>query len=143
MRRSIIGISLVLALVLILALVAWTLAKDREPPVGTTRFARAVGAKAVPAAAAFPADDGNWTMPAKDYAATRFSALREVTPANAGKLRLAFTFSTGAKEGFEAPPLVVGSTMYIVGPWPTKLFALDLTTPTAAPKWVYDPKPAP
>jgi lanthanide-dependent methanol dehydrogenase len=100
------------------------------------------GARAVPAAAASPADDGNWTMPGKDYASTRFSALNEITPTNVGKLQVASTFSTGTTEGFEAPPLVVNNPMYIVTPWPNNVFALDLTKPGAPTKWVYKPKPA-
>ena len=30
---------------------------------------------------------GSWTMPANDYASTRYSDLREITPANAPRLR--------------------------------------------------------
>jgi glucose dehydrogenase len=58
------------------------------------------GPHALPPAAAAPADDGNWTMPGKNYASTRFSALGQITPANVGKLALAFTFSTGTTMGF-------------------------------------------
>ena len=32
------------------------------------------------------AEDGQWTMPAKNYAATRYSGLDEINNANAGKL---------------------------------------------------------
>ncbi len=81
----------------------------------------------MPAAAASPADDGNWVMPGKDYASTRFSALSEITPANVSKLGLAFTFSTATSHGYEAPPLVVGSTMYLITPFPNYLYALDLS----------------
>jgi len=143
MRRLIIGVGVIVAVVLLSALVVWFLERPPEPSSGTTQLAAPSGTKAVPAPASSPPDDGNWTMPAKDYAATRFSALRQITPANVGALRPAFTFSTGSKEGFEAAPLVVGPTMYVVGPWPTKVFAFDLTRPRAPPKWVYDPKPAP
>jgi PQQ-dependent dehydrogenase (methanol/ethanol family) len=142
MSRRIVGIGAVAALIIVLLLIGWTLLKDRSPSLGTRQFAQQGSARAVPAAAASPADDGNWTMPAKDYAATRFSSLNQITPANVGNLRLAFKFDTGANEGFEAPPLVVGSMMYIVTPWPTKLIALDLTKPSGPAKWVYDPKPA-
>src|SRR5215203_4989577 len=142
MRRSTIAIGVVVALVLILALVVWARGRNGEPAVATIQFHRPKGRSALPAAAAFPADDGNWTLPAKAYAATRFSALNQVNGRNVGRLRLAFTFDTGADEGFEAPPLVVGSMMYVVGPWPTKVFALDLTKPNGPPKWVYDPRPA-
>jgi PQQ-dependent dehydrogenase (methanol/ethanol family) len=88
------------------------------------------------------ADDGNWTMPGKDTASTRFSALDQITPANVGKLALSFTFSTATTHGYEAPPLVVGGTMYLVTPFPNDLYALDLTKPGAPTKWVFKPKPA-
>ena len=100
------------------------------------------GPRAVPAAAASPADDGNWLMPGKDYAATRFSGLNEISPANVKDLSLAFTFSTGTNKGFEAPPLVVSGTMYIITPFPNYLYALDLTKPGAPAKWTFKPKPA-
>jgi PQQ-dependent dehydrogenase (methanol/ethanol family) len=86
---------------------------------------------------------GEWTMAPGDYASTRFSALNEITPANVGKLQVAFTFSTGVNRGQEAAPIVVGDTMYIVTPFPNRLFALDLTKPGAPAKWTYDPKPEP
>jgi lanthanide-dependent methanol dehydrogenase len=100
------------------------------------------GPHAIPAAAAAPADDGNWTMPGKNYAATRFSALNEINPGNVGKLGLAFTFSTATTKGFEAPPLVVNGTMYVITPYPNILYALDLTKPGAPAKWTFEPKPA-
>lgn len=87
-------------------------------------------------------DDGQWTMPAHDYASTRFSRLDQITRANVGQLKLAFTFSTGIVKGHEAAPLVVGSTMYIVTPYPNFIYALDLNRPGAPLKWKYDPKVA-
>jgi PQQ-dependent dehydrogenase (methanol/ethanol family) len=88
-------------------------------------------------------DDGQWLRPAKDYASTRYSTLSEITPQNANNLKVAFTFSTGLTHGHEAAPLVVNNTMYVVTPWPNKLFALDLTKPGAPQRWVYEPKPTP
>jgi PQQ-dependent dehydrogenase (methanol/ethanol family) len=99
--------------------------------------------RALPLASAAPRDDGQWTMPAKNYASTRYSALGQINPANVARLQVAFTFSTGVVRGHEAAPLVVGNTMYVVAPFPNKLFALDLTKPGAPTKWVYSPKPAP
>src|SRR5207249_9158767 len=72
-------------------------------------------------------DDGQWTMPAKDYAATRYSGLSQITPANAPRLRPVWSFSTGVLGGHEGQPLVVGSTMYVVTPFPDVLYAFDLT----------------
>ncbi|MDW6020994.1 methanol/ethanol family PQQ-dependent dehydrogenase [Mesorhizobium sp. BAC0120] len=96
-----------------------------------------------PPAAAAPPDDGQWTMPAKNYASTRYSELDEINEGNVGKLQVAFTFSTGVNRGHEAAPLVVGNTMYIVTPYPNILFALDLTKPGAPMKWRYEPRPEP
>ncbi|HSD34783.1 MAG TPA: methanol/ethanol family PQQ-dependent dehydrogenase [Alphaproteobacteria bacterium] len=94
-----------------------------------------------PPAMAAPADDGNWTMPAKNYASTRFADLDQINVDNVRELQVAWTFSTGVLRGHEAPPLVVGGTMYIVTPYPNDLYALDLTKPGAPVKWMYEPKP--
>jgi glucose dehydrogenase len=40
-------------------------------------------------------DDGQWIMPARNFASTRYSGLNQITAANAGQLRLAWSFSTG------------------------------------------------
>jgi lanthanide-dependent methanol dehydrogenase len=87
------------------------------------------------------ADDGQWVRPAKDYASTRFSALTEINTTNVRNLRPIATFSTGALRGHESAPVVVGSTMYIITPFPNYVYALDLTKPGLPTKWTYDPKP--
>ena len=87
--------------------------------------------------------EAQWTIPAKNYASTRYSGLDQITAANVGRLQVAFTFSTGIARGHEAAPLVVGSTMYIVTPFPNMLYALDLTRPGAPLKWKFTPKPTP
>jgi len=86
-------------------------------------------------------DDGQWLRPAKDYASTRFSGLSEITAANVNRLRVISTFSTGIDRGQEAAPIVAGSTMFIVTPFPNIVYALDLTRPGLPLKWKYDPKP--
>src|SRR6187200_602686 len=88
------------------------------------------------------ADDGQWIMPARNYASTRYSALGQITAQNVAQLKLAWTFSTGVTRGHEAAPLVVDNTMYIVTPFPNYLYALDLTQPGAPAKWTYKPSPA-
>jgi PQQ-dependent dehydrogenase (methanol/ethanol family) len=90
---------------------------------------------------AAPADDGQWTMAAKDYANTRFSALDQINPSNVKNLKVAFTFSVGVDRGQEAAPLVVGDTMYVVAPYPNYLYALDLSKPGAPMKWKFEPQP--
>ena len=140
MRRILIGLIAAVILIALIAAVLWTRTSGR--PTQNASGTAVNPNKAIAASAASPPDDGNWTMPSKDYAATRFSALNQVTPANVAGLKVEFTFSTGTTEGFEAPPLVVNNTMYVVSPWPNNVFALDLTKPGAPPKWVYKPNPA-
>ena len=69
---------------------------------------------------------GEWQTPAGDYAASRYSELAQITPANAKNLHAAWTFSTGVLRGHEGQPLVVGNTMYVVTPYPNVGYALDL-----------------
>ena len=80
-------------------------------------------------------------MPAKDYASTRYSGLTEITAESARQLSVKGTFSTGSTRGHEAAPLVVGSTMYVVTPFPNVLYALDLSQPGMPVRWKFDPKP--
>ena len=100
------------------------------------------GRTVAPAAAA-PRDDGQWLMPAKNYAATRYSAMNEINPSNARNLREVFSFSLGVNKGQEAAPLVVGHMMYVVTAYPNYLYALDLTHPEAPLKWRFAPDPVP
>src|SRR5688500_6933475 len=95
----------------------------------------------MPPAAAAPADDGRWVMPAKSYASTRFSELAEFTTDNVQRLGVAFTFSTGVERGHEAAPIATDGTMYVVTPFPNHVYALDLTRPGAPVKWMHGPKP--
>jgi lanthanide-dependent methanol dehydrogenase len=88
------------------------------------------------------ADDGEWRMPAKDYASTRFSGLSEINTSNAATLKVAWTFSTGVTRGHEAAPIIVSNTMYVITPFPNVLYALDLAK-AGATKWKYEPKPIP
>src|SRR5690348_6524119 len=74
-------------------------------------------------------DDGQWPMPAKNYASTRFSELDQISAKNVKDLKVAWTFSTGIDRGQEAAPIVVGDTMYVVTPFPNILYALDLKHP--------------
>ena len=83
------------------------------------------------------ADPNQWVMPGKNYASTRYSTLDQINNKNVDKLQMAWSFSLGRDRGQESVPLVVGDTMYVVGPWPNKLFALDATNGDL--KWSYAP----
>ena len=86
--------------------------------------------------------NGQWTMPGENLADWRYSALDQITTHNVRQLKLAWTFSTGTLHGEEAAPLVVGSTLYFVTPYPNILYALDLTKDGAL-KWKFNPHPDP
>ena len=102
--------------------------------------AAAVYAQAPHSKAATPdAASGEWPMPARDYAGTRFSPLAQITAANATSLHPVWTFSTGVLAGHEGQPLVVGDTMYVVTPWPNVLYAFDLTKEGYPLRWKYRP----
>src|SRR3954462_5614227 len=102
----------------------------------------ASGSFAVRAQIQNQADDGQWIMPAKNFASTRFSTLTDINTGNVKNLRLAWSFSTGLSKGHEAAPLIVGSTMYVVTPWPILLYALDRSKPGGPLKWTYSPHPS-
>src|ERR1043165_2033803 len=95
------------------------------------------------ATAASAPEDGQWPMPAKNYASTRFSGLDETNTGNVQNLKVAWTFSVGVNRGQEAAPIVVGDTMYVATPYPNILYALDLTKEKqGSVKWSFDPKAA-
>src|SRR5881397_4403281 len=89
-------------------------------------------------------DDKQWVMPGKDYSASRFSTLTQITKDNVKNLRPAWTFSTGTLRGHEGAPLVVGATMYVHTSFPNNVYALDLNGPDVGRiKWKYLPKQDP
>ncbi|MGQ9424526.1 methanol/ethanol family PQQ-dependent dehydrogenase [Gilvimarinus sp. F26214L] len=90
-----------------------------------------------------PLPKGEWHLPAGDYANTRYSPLGQINTSNASRLKPITTMSTGVPQGHEGSPLVVGHTMYVVTPFPNNLIAIDLTEPSGALKWIYEPHPNP
>src|SRR5690349_15727460 len=123
--------ALLLAL-LVAALALWWALRPAPPGAHPATLERLAPlprpeARAGAAPSAVRAEDGQWTMPLGDYAATRYSALDQIDAGNVGRLRPVFTFDTGIARGHEAAPLVIGSTMYLVTPFPNIVYALDLT----------------
>src|SRR5215203_3465994 len=86
--------------------------------------------------------DGEWPMSGKNFANTRYSELHEINTSSVAGLKVAWTFDTGVDRGQEAAPIVVGSTMYVVTPFPNTVFAFDLRT-NGTVKWRFEPKPKP
>jgi PQQ-dependent dehydrogenase (methanol/ethanol family) len=86
---------------------------------------------------------GEWSMPGKDYASTRYSELGLINAGNAKGLRPVWTFSTGVLAGHQGQPLVVNNTMYVVTPYPNVLYAFDLTKEGYPLRWKYRPNVSP
>jgi len=116
--------------VLAAALVTSPLAAQRRPPAGP-----------------------DWPVAAGDPGATRFSTLDAIDRSNVDLLEVAWTWETGEKAvpgprqpipgqdvrpgSFEATPLVVNDTMYVVTPY-NRVVALDATSGREI--WSYDPR---
>jgi len=84
----------------------------------------------------------DWVMPTGDYANHRHSQLKQINAQNVGRLQVAWTFSTGVLRGHEGGPLVIGNVMYVHGPFPNPVFALDLNSDGKI-LWKYEPKQDP
>lgn len=95
-------------------------------------------ALAVPTLAQAQASGADWTTPSGTAQATRYSALTDITPGNVGKLVEEFSFKTGSRATHQGQPLVVGSRMYVVTPFPNRLIALDLAHPGLT-LWTFNP----
>ncbi len=102
-------------------------------------LAALMGCERKPGAVAAAGEDGEWPLPGRDHANTRFSPLTEITPQNAKNLRAVWSFSTGVLAGHEGNPLVVDNMMYVVTPYPNVLYAFDLTQEGYPLKFKYRP----
>ena len=88
-----------------------------------------------------PVANGQWAMPAGDYGNLRYSPLSRINTSNVHSLHVVANMSDGIPHGHEGGPLVVGSTMYMVTPYPNNLYAFDLSKPDFPMKWEYQPHP--
>ncbi|HET6307415.1 MAG TPA: methanol/ethanol family PQQ-dependent dehydrogenase [Rhodopila sp.] len=84
----------------------------------------------------------DWTTPAGSLNGQRYSTLNQINAQNAGKLQVAWTFSTGVLRGHEGAPLVIGDVMFVHAPFPNTVFALDLNHDGKI-LWKYEPKQDP
>jgi quinoprotein glucose dehydrogenase len=92
------------------------------------------------------AADQNWGVYGADAGGTRYSPLKQITRENVVKLRVAWTYHTGAlepktdlneKAAFEATPILVEGLLYLSTPF-NQVIALDPAN--GAARWTYDPK---
>lgn len=97
-------------------------------------------------ALAAPAPDTGWPAYGGDAGGTRYSPLTQITPANVGQLRVAWTFRTGelgrgvkdwGRSAFEATPILYGETLYLT----TSSTDVDaINAVTGALRWHHDSK---
>ena len=93
-----------------------------------------------------------WPSYGGDPGSSRYSSLTEINKDNVADLRVAWTYRTGdvsegtsiwngepvrSRSTFEATPLMVDNTLYIITPF-NRIIALDPETGTQ--KWTFDPK---
>ena len=71
-------------------------------------------------------DPNQWVLPLGSYSGIRHSKLSQINTRNAGKLKVAWTMSTGTLRGQEGQPLVVGNMMYFESSYPNFVYAIDL-----------------
>lgn len=91
------------------------------------------------------AADAGWSTYGGDAGGTRYSPLEQVTRTNVARLRVAWSYHTGAlepesalneKAAFEATPILVDGTLYLSTPY-NQVIALD--PGSGIEKWTYDP----
>jgi lanthanide-dependent methanol dehydrogenase len=71
-------------------------------------------------------DPNQWVLPLGTYSGIRHSQLKQINAGNAGKLKVAWTMSTGTLRGQEGQPLVVGNMMYFESSYPNFVYAINL-----------------
>jgi len=88
--------------------------------------------------------NGDWILPGRTYQLTRYSPLNQITKDNVGNLKEVFTYDDSIKDGHEGQPLFVNNTLYMVTPFPNRLYAFTLGQDGKfTKKWMYDPHPDP
>src|SRR5579859_2414854 len=72
----------------------------------------------------------DWPVYGGDAGNTRYSPAAQITPANVGALRLAWSFHTGVTTGnpsFESTAVITGGRLFLTSP-DDQVFALDPTS---------------
>ena len=90
--------------------------------------------------------DGGWPNYGNDAGGTRYSAAAQIDPSNVHRLKVAWTYRTGAleqskrligKAAFEATPILVDGKLFLSTPY-NHVIALD--PGTGEKVWEYDPR---
>jgi PQQ-dependent dehydrogenase (methanol/ethanol family) len=84
-------------------------------------------------------DPGQVAMANVNYNGNNFSPLDRINTFNVRNLQVKWTFQLGVTDSMEAPPLVVGDTMYLLTPKPNTVYAIDLVNPGVL-KWSFRPE---
>src|SRR5690625_3564198 len=72
------------------------------------------------------ADPAQWGLPNGNYEGWNYSHLDDINTENVQDLVVKWTMQLGVTDSLEAPPLVIGNTMYILTPKPNTIYSLDL-----------------
>ena len=115
------------------------------PSVSDPRYQAGVGA--FPDGGVTPTADGNggeWRDWGSDRGGSRFSPLTQITPANVGKLQVAWTSPVAinpaaVRRGSQATPIMVGDSLYTCNN-SHEVFAFDAET--GRPRWEVETSPA-
>jgi alcohol dehydrogenase (cytochrome c) len=84
----------------------------------------------------------DWPVYGGDMSNTRYSTLDKITPANVGKLKVAWALQLGSLRSQESTPVVIGDTLYVTSSHgPKNVFAVDART--GAVRWRYSPEVPP
>jgi PQQ-dependent dehydrogenase (methanol/ethanol family) len=84
-------------------------------------------------------DPNQWVMPNANHSGWNYSPLNQINLNNVKNLAVAWTLPLGITDSFEASPLVIGDTMYIVTPKPNYVYAIDLKQDGVI-KWEFRPE---
>lgn len=82
-------------------------------------------------------DTANWLYATHDYSGARYAAIRQITPANAGRLAPACVFQMGDVSTFQSNPIIVDGQMLVT----TSRVTVSLDARTCRPKWRHTWKP--
>ena len=123
----------VLSLATLIVCAFWS---SREPPQAEREL------RALAAVADTDSAPGEWPVWGRTLEGERFSPLDQITPANVGQLKTAWTYNTGvpqigARGGPEATPLMIDDTLYLCTQ-NSIVIALDADSGTE--RWRFDPE---